>query len=112
MKRYAEAYQQKYDEEWAIVSAKHGLVYPDESITDYDEFGLDVTQAIEIANELSEKNVESVRVIGGKKYTNTLTPALEGMGIDVVELCRGMRIGKRVQKLQELSRSLENEPLC
>jgi hypothetical protein len=108
LRRYAES----TGEPWAIISAKHGLVGPNETLEPYDEFGLSGTQAVEIATELSNQDVERVELIAGEKYTNPLVPALEGVGIAVVERCKGLPIGKRVQKLQELARSLENEPLC
>ena len=108
MKRYAEA----TGEPWAILSAKHGLVAPNETLEPYDAFGLSETQAVEIATELSNQDVEGVELIAGEKYTTPLVPALEGVGITVVERCKGLPIGKRVQKLQEWSRSLENKTLC
>jgi hypothetical protein len=108
LKRYAQA----TGESWTIVSAKHGLVEPNETLEPYDEFGLSGTQAVEIATKLSKKDVERVELIAGEKYSKPLLPALEGVGIDVSEKCRGLPIGKRVRKLQELARSLENETLC
>jgi hypothetical protein len=108
MRRYAEA----TGDEWRILSAKHGLVHPDETLYPYDEFGLTEQQAREIAQSLADKGVDSVKVIAGKKYTNPLTPELEAHGIDVVELCRGMLIGERVSKLHDLLHSEVNESLC
>lgn len=108
MKRYAQA----CNDEWAILSAKHGLVHPEEQLTPYDEFGLSEEQAREIAQTLAWRDIETVRVIAGKKYTDALTPELEARGIDVIELCRGMLIGERVSKLQDLAREKENHTLC
>lgn len=108
MRRYAEA----TGEEWRILSAKHGLVHPGETLAPYDEFGLSEQQAREIAQSLTHSDVDSVKVIAGKKYTNPLTPELEARGIDVVELCRGMLIGERVSLLQDLARGKENHTLC
>lgn len=111
MRRYAEAYQRQHDVEWAIVSAKHGLVSPDDEIAHYDEFGLSGTQAAEIATELADNGVEHVELIAGEKYSKPLVPALESMNITVVERCKGLPIGKRVQRLQKLAASEENHSL-
>ena len=108
MKRYAKA--RGYP--WFILSAKHGLVEPETVLEPYDERGLTVKQSQEIAASLSEKGVELVRITGGTDYTDTLVPELELEGIDVIEVCRGMGIGRRISELQTLARSLENEKLC
>ena len=96
---------------WFILSAKHGLLDPMREIEDYNEVGLSVEQCEQIATELSDKGVEEVLITAGKKYTDPLTPELEANGIDVVEVARGMRIGKRVKHLKEKTRELENHTL-
>jgi len=96
MRAYAEA----RDRPWFILSAKHGLLAPDERIAPYDAVGLTETQAERIAEELSEQGFQPVHITAGKRYTGPLIPALEGCGIDVVEVCRGMRIGERRSWLQ------------
>jgi hypothetical protein len=107
MKAYAEATGLKY----RILSAKHGLLHPEDKIEPYNEFGLSESQAESIALELSAQRVNVVEVIAGKKYTNPLTPALERQGIDVVELCRGEGIGQRKATLTEKTAALENSSL-
>ena len=97
---------------WYIVSAKHGLVYPNETLAPYDERGLSEAQAETIATTLSEKGVTTVHITAGIDYTNPLVPALEGRGIDVVNHFAGERIGKRRQLLKQATRRLENESLC
>lgn len=112
MKRYAES----TNEEYRIVSAKHGLLSPDEVIEPYDEYGLSEELAEEVASELDGMNVDSVRIVAGKKYTNVLTPELEIRGIDVLELCRGMGIGRTIAELQTLAKEnntdTEQDTLC
>lgn len=107
MKRYAEA----SDDDYRILSAKHGLLHPDVEIDPYDEFGLSDEQAASIATTLANTGINHVEVIAGKKYTDPLTPELEAHGIDVLELCRGMEIGNRISRLQTLSREKENHKL-
>ena len=86
---------------WYILSAKHGLVEPLQRLTDYNERGLSVDQCKEIAETLENTGVTEVLITAGKDYTDPLTPELERLGIDVIEVCRGMRIGKRMRKLNK-----------
>jgi len=108
MREYAEA----TGEPWKILSAKHGLVDPEEVLEPYDAFGLSKVQCRRIAAELDRQDVTTVKVIAGKKYTNPLTPELEAKGIDVIELCRGQRIGERLQTLKTLTKEVSNHTLC
>ena len=86
---------------WYILSAKHGLVEPLQRLTDYNERGLSVDQCKEIAKTLDNAGVTEVLITAGKDYTDPLTPELERLGIDVIEVCRGMRIGERMRELKE-----------
>ena len=86
---------------WFILSAKHGLLDPMREIEDYNEVGLSVEQCEQIATELSDKGVTEVLITAGKKYTDPLTPELERLGIDVIEVCRGMMIGERMSELKK-----------
>ena len=86
---------------WYILSAKHGLVEPLQRLTDYNERGLSVGQCKDIAATLDDAGVTEVLITAGKDYTDPLTPELERLGIDVIEVCRGMRIGERMRELKE-----------
>ena len=86
---------------WYILSAKHGLVNPEQVIDDYNQRGLSVKQSKEIARQLHDKGVSEVLITAGKGYTDQLTPELERLGIDVIEVCRGKRIGERMAELKE-----------
>ena len=88
---------------WYILSAKHGLVEPLQRLTDYNERGLSVDQCKDIADTLDNAGVTEVLITAGKDYTDPLTPELERLGIDVIEVCRGMRIGERMAELKERS---------
>jgi len=96
---------------WFILSAKHGLLQPAEYIEPYDEFGLSPSQAHTIASRIELKGYDSVEVIAGKKYTDPLTPELEAKGIEVIEKCRGLSIGERMQRLDELIAAEQNESI-
>jgi hypothetical protein len=108
MREYAEA----TGEPWKILSAKHGLIDPEDVIEPYDAFGLSKVQCKRIAAELDRQDVTTVKIVAGKKYTNPLTPELEAYGIEVIELCRGQRIGERLQTLKTLTKEVSNHTLC
>ena len=91
---------------WYILSAKHGLLDPMREIEEYNEVGLSVEQCEQIATELSDKGVAEVLITAGKKYTDPLTPELERLGVDVIEVCRGLQIGERMAELKK--RTQEN----
>jgi len=86
---------------WYILSAKHGLVEPMQRLPDYNERGLSTDQCKEIAETLDNGGVTEVLITAGKDYTDPLTPELERLGIDVIEVCRGMRIGERMAELNK-----------
>ena len=105
------AYAESRPEPWGILSAKHGLLGPEQPIAPYDEKGLSVDQSRDIARHLKDMGFKTVRITAGKDYTDPLTPELERVGIDVIEVCRGMKIGKRTAKLNELAATTENDTL-
>lgn len=108
MREYAKA----TGEDWYILSAKHGLVDPDTELEPYDDFGLSNEQARAIAEEVATGPDKYVELIGRMDYSNPLTPELEARGIDVIEIGRGQRIGKRIQTLNRKRKEIENEQLC
>lgn len=89
------------DQPWFVLSAKHGLVRPDERISYYDKRGLSEEQAIEIADELDAMGATVADITGGMDYTGPLIPELERRGIDVVNHFAGKRIGEREKLLRE-----------
>lgn len=105
---YAEAAPRPY----YILSAKYGLLDPKKVIEPYDEFGISTKQAWEIVENLDDMGIETVYVTAGAQYTDPLTPELERVGIDVVEIGRGMRIGERISHLQTKTKELKNGQLC
>jgi len=108
MKQYANA----KNDEWYILSAKHGLVEPETELEPYDEFGLSETQAADIAHKLDGFGVDVVEVVAGSKYTDPLIPELEARGIDVINNFAGLKIGERLEKLNIKTAELRNGSLC
>jgi hypothetical protein len=104
-------YAELQEDDWAILSAKHGLVNPDEILEPYDEFGIDPEQAEEIAMQLDSAGVDKVKVLAGKKYVDPLTPELEVCGIEVIEPMRGLQFGERLSWLNTKIKELENKSI-
>jgi len=86
---------------WFILSAKHGLVHPEQILFTYDERGLSTTQAHNIASKLRAVDTCTVHICAGMDYTDHLIPALECRGVDVVNHFAGERIGTREKLLVE-----------
>ena len=98
--RKMRAWARSRGDPWYILSAKHGLVEPNEPIAPYDKRGLSKSQAATIAATLSARGVGRVYVCAGRDYLDALTPALEGHSIDVVDPFAGLRIGERMNELK------------
>lgn len=96
---------------WFILSAKHGLVEPDDWLAPYNAYGLSEEQAREIAVELWKRGFDTIHVTAGREYTKHLVPALEERGIDVVNHFAGEKIGDRQSLLQQATRELVNYSL-
>jgi len=107
MRAYAEA---KHDE-YRILSAKHGLVHPQDRIKPYDERGLSERQAEQIATAVAAWDVDTVEVVAGRGYLDPLIPELEAQGIDVINNFAGIGIGTRKKLLKERTQEHTNETL-
>lgn len=86
---------------WFILSGKHGLLRQGDYVEPYDAKGLSEQQAEDVADELDSMGVDVIHICAGGSYTDELIPELERCGMDVIEHCTGMRIGERMQKLDE-----------
>lgn len=107
--RYAEAVGDK----WYILSAKHGLLSPTDTIPPYDTELSDVDTepwAKDVVDSLGEID-ETVKFAAGSDYADPLVPLLEAKGVEVHEPFRGKRIGTRINAMQEKAREKENNPL-
>lgn len=106
--RKQRAYAEAVGDRWFIQSAKYGLLAPSMDVDPYDMRPRDIDDvdswASEIASVLAEQvpTDATVEVLGGAAYADPVTPALERHGFDVVEPLRGLRIGDRMAKLDEM----------
>jgi len=97
------------ENDWAILSAKYGIVHPGREIAPYDERGLTEQQAEEIAEAIDRLGYGRVDVTAGRDYTGPLVPELERRGIDVVNHFAGQRIGTRMRDLKQAAEELRSE---
>lgn len=105
--RAQRAYARTADK-WAIQSAKRQLLWPHEEVHPYDTTPDDIDDvdywAYAIADEV-EFAVSSdwtVEILGGAAYADPLTPELETRGFEVTEPLRGLKIGERMARLNEM----------
>lgn len=101
--RWAEAHGMP----WAVLSALHGLVWPDDVIDPYD---LSLKQlsaqerhswALEVSEAFGATSTgEHVHILAGAAYTKPLRPLLEAAGWQVCEPLAGMQIGQRLSYLK------------
>jgi hypothetical protein len=106
--RKQETYADVAGDQWFIQSAEYGLLRPTDVIESYDTHAKDLSQpeqwAANIASEVTEYATApaTVELLGGAAYADPLTPELEARGFEVLEPLRGLGIGERMAKLEEL----------
>lgn len=92
---------------WAVLSAQHGLVWPDDVLEPYDlQLGrLTAAErqgwAVEVAESVGEASPAAVAVVlAGAAYADPLAPLLEARGWSVEQPLRGKQIGERKRWLK------------
>ncbi|MGH7878403.1 MAG: DUF6884 domain-containing protein [Candidatus Binataceae bacterium] len=105
----ARAFVERQAGEWLILSAKYGLVEPDQVIEPYNETLNEKT--IEERREWSKKVVQelrphcpagtSVAFLAGEKYREFLAPTLSELGCRVEVPMEGLGIGEQLRWLSE-----------
>jgi hypothetical protein len=92
---------------WYVLSAKHGLVAPDQVIAPYEQT-LNTTRAADrrawgerVAAQLAEAAPDLSRVVflAGGRYREFLAPHLAGRGVEVSVPLEGLRIGEQLSWL-------------
>lgn len=102
--KLASEYAKRFDA-WAILSAKHGLLRPDEMVAPYDDFMGNKTSAqrkewsalVAAQIEQAYPCVAYIQILAGKAYRADLVPLLEA----TVEVpMEGLGIGQQLQWLK------------
>ena len=105
---------------YAIISAKYGLIFPDEKIQDYDltlnelnkkqleNWKRNVAEQIEDYGRWkvgveSWEDMPRIIALAGKSYTDNLGDALE-YRIEIEEPLKGLQVGERLSKLNEMNK--------
>ena len=105
---------------YAIISAKYGLIFPDEKIQDYDltlnelnkkqleNWKRNVAEQIEDYGRWkvgveSWEDMPRIIALAGKSYTDNLEDALE-YRIEIEEPLKGLQVGERLSKLNEMNK--------
>ncbi|MBN1260078.1 MAG: hypothetical protein JXB35_05305 [Anaerolineae bacterium] len=110
----ASAYAQQIGDQWFILSAKYGLVSPDQVIASYDETlnRMPVAQRRAWADKVLQVLHHEVHagdviiILAGQRYREFLIRPLEARGCQVEMPMRGLRIG---EQLRWLNRRLEGQ---
>ena len=107
--RKARAYVEEREQTWFILSAKHGVVQPDDVIEPYD-LTLNAMRvndrrlwADEVLTQLEPhlKDLRSVTFLAGRNYREFLEPPLRNRGLAVLIPMEGLGIGKQLQWLNQ-----------
>ena len=109
----ASAYAQQIADRWFILSAKYGLVPPDQVIAPYDETlnRMPAAQrrawAKRVLQDLRHEvhAGDDIVILAGQRYREHLIDPLETMGCNVDIPMRGLRIGEQLRWLNKHFRS-------
>ena len=105
--RKARSYADSTGRPWFVLSAKHGLVHPDEVISPYDltlntVLVADRRQwASRVLTQLGPHldGIGSVVFLAGQRYRELLEPSLRNRGLVVSVPMEGLRIGEQLRWL-------------
>ena len=103
----ARTYADRTGQPWFVLSAKYGLVHPDEIIAPYD-LTLNTMQvadrrqwASRVLTQLEPhlNGIGSVMFLAGQRYREFLEPSLRSRGLVVSVPMEGLRIGEQLRWL-------------
>lgn len=101
----ARIYAEKNSDIWAILSAKYGLVFPEDEIESYEMYlpkqskDYRINWAKEIANKINLISPTEVEILAGKTYREYLITLLQ---CNVVIPMEGLGIGQQLKWLKEV----------
>ena len=97
-------YAEQYGDEWAVLSAKFGLLDPEVEIEPYDLTIEDVDAGewnLSVLRDLPDVNETEVVLLAGPDYVDELQDDLSMYGAEVSLPTEGKKIGKRVKWLSQ-----------
>jgi hypothetical protein len=103
----ARSYVESNNAPWWILSAKYGLVSPDDVIAPYDQTLNQMAVADrrrwanKVVSQLAEQPIkpQCIVLLAGARYREFLEPKLKAMGIEVLVPMKGLRIGEQLSWL-------------
>ena len=107
--RKARSYVERKCQPWFILSAKHGLVHPDQPIAPYDltlnTMGVRDRRwwAKEVLSQLEPHldDAGGLVFLAGQRYRQFLEPALQQRGVSVSVPMEGLKIGEQLSWLDK-----------
>jgi len=111
---WAERREDEYGDPWFILSAKYGLLDPDEEIEPYDVTlnkmpmqarklwaNRVLVAVVNLASQTEEiERNATITILGGTRYTDLLAPLLHRYGFFVDLPLQGLAIGKQLKLLK------------
>jgi hypothetical protein len=105
MRKYAEAHADR----WFILSAKHGLLRPDQVIAPYERTlnampkADRVAWAVKVQEQLAKELPRRATIImlAGERYRENLVPFLTSRGFEVQIPMEGLRFGPQLRWLKD-----------
>ena len=99
---------------WFVLSAKYGLLLPDQSLPNYDTAPADFTKeqrstwAGNVAFKLAQfGDYTTVEIHAGNLYADPLSSLLRAAGLVVERPCQGLGIGQQLKCYKDLERAAE-----
>jgi hypothetical protein len=107
--RKAASYARRLSDQWYILSAKHGLVHPDEVLAPYELYlpNLSAQERRRWARGVLDRlrpmvhKGDEVVILAGERYREHLVDALRAMGCSVRVPMAGLTQGRQLQWLGE-----------
>lgn len=115
--RKARAYAEASGRDWFILSARHGLVHPDQELAPYDDtlIGANASRRLAwsamVARQLADQGYrpgfDRCELLAGRAYREPLAHVLPAFFADVLVPLASLGIGSQKARLIQLTRTLE-----
>jgi hypothetical protein len=101
-------YAMSFGEAWCILSAKFGLMLPEDEIENYNvtfkhRRNTELVTLSELSKQVKEKGLSryrTIQVLGGREYVDKVVAAFAGSGVQIQAPLAGLRIGETMHAVQ------------
>jgi hypothetical protein len=101
------AYAERFADQWVILSAKYGYLWPDDKIEDYNvtfkRKGSGPICVERLQEQVREKDLarfDEIIVLGGKEYRGMILGSFQAFDVKITDPFLGLQIGKRLSALK------------